>query len=60
MELQRGTRQFFTDCQQFLLTVIHMIIAPAYASLCVTMTQNGNNFHREVSRGFYFFTIPCS
>ena len=29
-----------------------MIIAPAYASLCVPTTQNGTNFHRKVSRGF--------
>jgi hypothetical protein len=47
--------QDFSDRQQFLLTVIHLKIAPAYASLCITTMQKGNNFHREVSRGFLLF-----
>ena len=29
----------------FTLCAIHMIIAPAYASRCVTTTQNGSDFH---------------
>jgi hypothetical protein len=46
---------FFLTVSNFLRTVIHMIIMPAYASLCVTTTQNGNGFHHEVSRGFLLF-----
>jgi hypothetical protein len=47
--------KFFLTVSNSLLTVIHMIIAPAYALLCVTTTQNGNSFHREVLRGFLLF-----
>jgi hypothetical protein len=44
-------QQILSDRQQFFLIVIPMIMAPAYASFCVTTTQNETIFtarHRVV------------
>ena len=39
---------FLLTVSNFFLTIIHMMIAPAYyALLCVTMTQNGHDFHLQ-------------
>ena len=38
---------FSLTVSNFSLCTIHMIIAPAYASRCVTKTQNGSDFHLQ-------------
>ncbi len=37
-------QQFFLTVSKLLLTIIHMIIAPAYASFCVTTIQDDGKF----------------
>ena len=42
---------------KFLVTIIHMIIAPAYASVCITTSQNGSNFHLRGIASWCFWLL---